>query len=298
MCRCQVVAWEVLFCGVVRTNLVVVALECCNTTAGVPVYCIMPVWIVFRYSSARLGLPWNDSILLVVICYKSWDVQGGGGVQPMVTQGCAYTRSIHFCVIVGLVEDRSCVQCAYTPSIHLWTQSSDGRHSFLFCFVFRVGGTPCAHSLVCSWETLGIPEYIDSAFPSVRMVSLDYNWRDAVTRVSCTLPSHISSSDILWVPACVAELSCSHVHSQSSTTDRTSFTQVINCIDSCILSTRYISVQVMSLNRRHGRACVFDDAFFDQGDMPSYRWTIHQQSVILHRYGYNHTAVKSCRLDR
>ena len=58
----------------------------------------------------------------------------------MVTQGCAYTRSIHFCVIVGLVEGRSCVQCAYTSSIHLcadmFNQVTD---AILSCFVLFFG---------------------------------------------------------------------------------------------------------------------------------------------------------------
>ena len=61
-------------------------------------------------------------------------------------------------------------------------------------FFFRVGETLCV--IACSCETLGIPEYIDNVFPSVRIVPLDYNWLDTVERVSCTLPSHISSSDV------------------------------------------------------------------------------------------------------
>ena len=37
------------------------------------------------------------------------EIVKGGNVQPTITQGCAYTKSIHSGVIVGLVEASNCV---------------------------------------------------------------------------------------------------------------------------------------------------------------------------------------------
>ena len=54
-------------------------------------------------------------------------------------------------------------------------------------FPFIFGATLCVLHLFLLCETLGIPVYIDDVFPIVGIVPLDYNWRGAVERVSCTL---------------------------------------------------------------------------------------------------------------
>ena len=50
-------------------------------------------------------------------------------------------------------------------------------------------------------------------------------------------------------------------------TDRTYFIQVVKRID-VYYQLAIKSVQASLLNRGHDLACIFDDAFFDQGDIP------------------------------
>lgn len=76
----------------------------------------------------------------------------------MVAQGCAYTRSIHSGVTVGLGECSSRVQCVHTRSIHLYAVMIDQLLNVLFVRYWGFLYTAMMYSLVSEsshWTIIG-----------------------------------------------------------------------------------------------------------------------------------------------